>query len=143
MSITDFDAQYAGYGIPSGVTQDSGAVAVTTTPKTITLTVPLLGDGVTQPTVFRGKVVVSVNAVNGSLVLGQIDISTSDGTHTACADSISAAVAATAGRGGVFVRDIFIDRVDSTTIKTLVVVIATSGSNVYTAEVRFVFEGQN
>lgn len=141
MSITDFDSQYAGYGIPSGITQDSGAVSVTTTPKTITLTVPTLADG-TQPTVIRGKVVISINAA-GTAVLGQIDISSSDGTHTVCHDSIPAAVAATGGRGGVFVRDIFIDRVDTTTIKTLVVVIATSTSNVYTAEVRFLYDGQN
>jgi hypothetical protein len=143
MSLPDFDSQYGGYGIPSGITQDSGAVAVTTTPKTITLTVPLLGDGVTQPTVIRGQVVISINSANASMVLGQIDISSSDGTHTVCLDSIPAAVAATAGRGGVFNRSVFIDRVDTTTIKTIVVVIATTASNVYTAEVRFLFDGQN
>ena len=142
MSITDFDGQYAGYGIPSGVTQDSGATAVTTTPKTIALTVPALADG-TVPTVIRGQVVISINTANASMVLGQIDISSSDGTHTVCLDSIPAAIAATAGRGGVFIRDVFIDRVDTTVMKTLVVVIATTGSNIYTGEVRWLFEGQS
>lgn len=140
MSISDFDAQYPGYGIPSlpGGTLDSGAVAVTTTPKVITLTVPTLADG-TQPTVIRGKLVISINTA-GTAVLGQIDVSSSDGTHTICVGSIPAAVAATGGRGGVFVMDIFIDRVDTTTIKTIVVTIATTTSNVYTAQCRFLGE---
>jgi hypothetical protein len=138
MSISDFDSQYAGYGIPSIPAIDSGALATTTTPKTISLTVPALADG-TQPTVIRGKVVISINTP-GTAVLGQIDVSTSDGTHTVCAGSIVAAVAATGGRGGVFALDVFIDRVDTTTIQTIVVVIATSTSNVYTAEVRFLGE---
>lgn len=142
MSISDFDSQYAGYGIPSlpGGTLDSGAVAVvTTTPQTTTLTVPTLADG-TQPTVIRGKLVISINAANGSMVLGQIDVSSSDGTKTVCLGSIPAAVAATAGRGGVFVMDIFIDRVDTTTIKTIVVVVATSGTSTYTLHTRFLGE---
>ncbi len=139
MAITDFDAQYPGYGIPSLPIQDSGAVASTTTPKTITLTIPTIAD-TTQPVCVRGKLVISVNAVNGSLVLGQIDVSSSDGTHTVCVGSIPAAVAATAGRGGVFCMDIFIDKVDTTTIKTVVVVIATTASNVYTVETRFLGE---
>jgi hypothetical protein len=138
MSISDFDSQYAGYGIPSIPAIDSGAVATTTTPKTITLTVPALADG-TQPTCIRGKVVISINTP-GTAVLGQIDVSSSDGSNTICLGSIVAAVAATGGRGGVFVMDVFIDRVDTTTIKTIVVVIATSTSNVYTAEVRFLGE---
>ena len=142
MSIKDFDGQYAGLGIPSGTTQDSGAVAVSTTPKTITLTVPVL-TGTQQPDVFRGMVVISVNTANASMVLGQIDISSSDGTSTVCIDSIPAAIAATAGRGGVFNRIVFIDRVDTTVMKTLVVVIATTGNNNYTAQVRWLFEGQN
>src|SRR5216683_7517860 len=116
MSIKDFDAQYGGLGIPSGVTQDSGAVAVSTTPKTITLTVPVL-TGTQQPDVFRGMVVISINAANASMVLGQIDISSSDGTKTVCIDSIPAAIAATAGRGGVFNRIVFIDRVDTTVMQ--------------------------
>jgi hypothetical protein len=139
VAITDFDSQYGGYGIPSLPTLDSGAVAVTTTPKTITLTVATNADG-TQPTSIRGKLVISVNTANASMVLGQIDVSSSDGTHSVCLGSIPAAVAATAGRGGVFVMDVFIDRVDTTTIKTIVVVIATTSSNVYTAEVRFLAE---
>lgn len=142
MSITDFDSQYAGYGIPSlpGGTLDSGAVAVSSaSPKTITLTVPTLADG-TQPTVIRGKLVISVNALASSTVLGQIDVSTSDGTHTICNGSIPAAVAGTSLRGGVFVMDIFIDRVDTTTIKTIVVVIAYSGGTSFTAETRFLGE---
>ena len=137
----DWMSGYAGFGIPSliGSPIDSGAVAVTTTPKTITLTVPARSDA-TQPTCFRGKVMISANTLNASAVLGQIDISSSDGTKTVCIDSIPAAVAATAGRGGVFIRDVFIDRADTTTIKTIVVVIATSANNNYTAQVLFAGE---
>ena len=140
MSISDFDSQYSGYGIPSLPTQDSGAVAVTaTTPQTTTLTVPTLADG-TQPTCIRGKLVISINKANAAMVLGQIDVSTSDGTHTTCVGSIVAAIAATAGRGGVFVMDIFIDRVDTTTITTIVVVVASSGTSTFTLETRFLGE---
>lgn len=138
--ISLFDAQYGGYGIPSNPTQDSGAVAVSTTPKTITLTIPVLSGTSTQPGCIRGKLVISCNAMNASAVLGQIDVSSSDGTNTICVGSIPAAVAATAGRGGVFVMDIFIDQVDTTTIKTIVTVIATSSNNNYTAETRFLSE---
>ena len=139
MAITDFDAQYAGYGIPSLPVQDSGAVASTTTPKTVTLTIPTNADG-TQPVCVRGKLVISINTANGSMVLGQIDVSSSDGTHTICLGSIPVSIAATAGRGGVFVMDCFIDKVDTTTIKTIVVVIATTGSNAFTVETRFLGE---
>jgi hypothetical protein len=145
MAISDFDAQYSGFGIPSpsGGPQDSGAVVVTATAsRTITLTVPVLGDG-TQPTVIRGQVAISINAANAGLVLGQIDISTSDGTKTVAIDSIPGAIAATAGRGGVFTRNVFIDRVDTTTIRTLSVVITSTGVSTYTAEVRFLYDGQN
>lgn len=132
---------YAGYGIPSliGSPIDSGSVATTTTPKTITLTVPVRSDG-TQPTCFRGQVFISVNTANAAAVLGQIDISTSDGTKTVCCDSIPGAVAATAGRGAVFTRFVFIDRVDTTTIKSVIVVIATTANNNYTAQVMFAGE---
>lgn len=139
MAISEFDAQYPGYGIPSIPAVDSGATATTTTPKTITLTVPVKADG-TQPVVIRGKLVVSINAMNGAAVLGQIDVSTSDGTATINAGSFGAAVAATAGRGGVYVMDIFIDRTTTTTIKTIVVVIATTTNNNYTAQTRFLGE---
>lgn len=137
----DWMSGYAGYGIPSliGSPIDSGAVATTTTPKTITLTVPTRSDG-TQPTCFRGKVFISVNTANAAAVLGQIDISSSDGTNTVRLDSIPAAVASTGGRGGIFIRDLFIDRVDTTTIKTIVVVIATTVNNNYTAQVMFAGE---
>jgi hypothetical protein len=73
-------------------------------------------------------------------VLGQIDVSSSDGTHTICLGSIPAAIAATGGRGGVFCMDCFIDKVDTTTIKTIVVVIATTVSSTYTVETRFLGE---
>ena len=138
MSISDFDAQYPGYGIASLPTQDSGAVASTTTPKTVTLTIPTNADG-TQPVCVRGKLVISINTP-GTIVLGQIDVSSSDGTHTICLGSIPAAIAATGGRGGVFCMDCFIDKVDTTTIKTIVVVIATTVSNTYTVETRFLGE---
>jgi hypothetical protein len=140
MSISDFDSQYSGFGIPTIPAIDSGAVAVSaTTPQTTTLTIPTLADG-TQPGCLRGKLAISINKANGSMVLGQIDVSTSDGTHTACVGSIVAAVAATAGRGGVFVMDIFIDRVDTTTITTIVIVVATSGTSTYTLACRFLGE---
>lgn len=139
MSISEFDSQYPGYGIPSVPAVDSGAVATTTTPKTITLTVPVKADG-TQPTVIRGKLVISINTMNAAAILGQIDVSTSDGTATINHGSIPGAVAATVGRGGVYVMDLFIDRVTTTTIKTIVVVIATTANNNYTAQTRFLGE---
>ena len=139
MAITDFDAQYSGYGITSLAAVDSGAVAVTTTPKTVTLTVPVRSDA-TQPVVIRGKVVISFNAMNAQAVLGQVDISSSDGTKTICLDSIPGAVAATAGRGAVYQRSIFIDRVDTTTIKTIVIVATTTANNNYTMQARFLGE---
>jgi hypothetical protein len=145
MSITDFDAQYGGFGtpsispfMPSGSTLDSGATAVTTTPKVITLTVPTVGGN--QPTVKRGKLVISCYSMNGAAVLGQIDVTSSDGTHTINHGSIPAAVAATAGRGGVYVMDLFIDGNDTTTIATVAITIATSSNNNYTARCRFLGE---
>jgi len=139
MAVADFDQQYAGYGIPSIGPVDSGVVASTTTPKTVTLTVPANADA-TQPTVKRGKLVIVISGANGAMVLGQIDVSVSDGTTTICVGSIPAAVAATAGRGGTFVMDIFSALVDITTIKTIVVVIATTASNVYNVQTRFLGE---
>lgn len=141
MSVQDSTKLYPGMGIPSN-TVDSGAVVVSTTPKTITVTVPALADS-TQPSVGHGQVAIALTAMNGAAVLGQIDISASDGTNTECIDSIPAAVAATAGRGGTFIRRVFSALVNITTIKSIIVVIATSANNNYTAEVVFNCGGQN
>lgn len=150
MSLSDFDQQYAGYGIPSVNPQtmsalDSGVVAVSTTPHSTTLTVAANADG-TQPTVVRGKLVVSMFNLNASAVVGQVDVWVGDNTSPSAVleyvASIPASSSATAGQGATFVMDIFIPRLtgNAGTIKTIVIRTTTTGNNNYSKQCRFLGE---
>jgi hypothetical protein len=78
--------------------------------------------------------------MNVAAVLGQVDVTSSDGTHTVNHGGFPAPVAAVAGRGAVYTMDLFIDGSDTTTIATIAITIATSANNNYTARCRFMGE---
>ena len=133
------DRLYPGMGIANqGSPQDSGVVAKTASPATVAVTVPANADA-TQPTIDHGQYEVSITAVNGSAVLGAIDIYASDGTNTEYLATIPASSGAVAGQGGTWYGSIFSALVNITTIKTLTARIVSTTSNVLSMALRFNF----
>lgn len=141
MPITNLDNLYAGRGIRNqGSPLDSGAVAKSTSPATLTVTVPANADG-TQPTIDHGQAALALTALNASAVLGECDLYASDGTNTEFVGEVAApsgaAGSGTAGQGATFLIDIFSSLVNITTIKTLTARFVTTANNSLTGELRF------
>lgn len=140
MAIGNFDRLYTGMGIQNtGSPQDSGAVAKTASPGSVSVTVPALADG-TQPTVDHGWVCVAVTAMNASAVIGALTISAGDGTNTEYVGAVPIAIAApTAGQGATYIIPIFSSLVNITTIKTVTASLVVTTNTNFTMELRFCY----
>jgi len=124
-----FAGQYTGLGImQGGGPNDSGVVAKSASPATVSIT--FATDGGTQLTIQRGKWMVGVTAVNGSGVLGAIDIYATDGTNTEYLALVPASSSATAGQGATFMGEFFSALINITNIVTVTARMVTTTSNV-------------
>jgi hypothetical protein len=135
VSINQFDGQYSGLGAFSGFV-DSGAAVQSTTPATLTVTLPL--DAGIQPTFIRGKLLLVLYSMNVAATVGQVDFFVGDAGAPVneYVMSIPAPVSATAGRGASYVVEFFISGNNAALIKTVNAVIATGTNNNYTADLR-------
>jgi hypothetical protein len=132
MAITDFAAGYPGLGQPS-YTADSGATAVTTTPKSLTATFAASADpSATQPQITRIKGVLVMYTM-GTAVGGQIDFTMTDGTHVCHIGSVPVPVSADANPVQVEFEAFDSGLTTLTNIVTVTAIIATTTSNVYSA----------
>lgn len=140
MSIGNFDKLYTGMGIQNqGSPQDSGAIVKSSSPGTVTVTVPANADG-TQPTVDHGWALVTATALNGSAVLGATSLYASDGSATEYVGAVPIPIASpTAGQGACFMVPIFSSLVNITTIKTLTASQVTTSNTNWTLELRFCY----
>jgi hypothetical protein len=137
MPETNFDNIYSGRGIRNQSSpQDSGAVAKTSSPATLTVTVPANSDG-TQPTVDHGQVMLSLTSLNASAVFAGGDVYASDGSKTEYLGTFPPTIGGVAGQGATFVMEVFSALVNITNIVTLTVSITSTGNNNLTAELRF------
>ena len=137
MAIANADALYDGMGIRNtGSPQDSGAVAKSSSPATVTVTVPALADG-TQPTVDHGVAVIAFTGLNASAVIGALDLYASDGSTTEFLGCVPASSTATAGQGATFYVPVFSTLANITKITTLTAHVVTSGNNNMTMQMRF------
>ena len=136
MSMSQFDGQYPGMGAFSGFL-DTGAVVKSATPSTFTATLAL--DNGIQPAYIRGKAYLNLYSLNASAVIGQVDFTVIDDAGspiTESVDSIPASVVGTAGQGASYVTEFFISGNNAAKIKSVVAVVATTGNNNYTGDLR-------
>ncbi len=137
MPAANFDNLYTGRGIRNqGSPQDSGVVAKTTSPATVSVTIPANADG-TQPTVDHGHAMLSVTAVNASAVLAGADLYASDGTNTEYLGTFAPSLGAVAGEGETVVMEVFSALVNITNIVTLSCALTSSANNNLSMELRF------
>jgi hypothetical protein len=121
-----------------GSPQDSGAIAKTASPATVSVTVPANADA-TQPVVDHGTVALSLTALGGTVVLGEVDLYASDGTNTEYLGTIAGSSSAVGGQGATLYQQVFSALVNITTIKTLTARLVTTTANVVTMDLRFNF----
>lgn len=140
MAISNFDKLYTGMGIQNqGSPQDSGAIAKSASPGTVSVTVPANADA-TQPTVDHGWVCIAITGMNASAVLGAATIYASDGTNTEYLGAVPLPIAApAAGQGATFIVPIFSALVNITNIVTLTVSLVVTTNTNYTIELRFCY----
>lgn len=133
--MNQFDGQYTSLGAFSGFV-DSGAAVQSTTPATLTVTLPL--DAGIQPTFIRGKLYLNCYAMNAAATMGQVDFYVGDAGAPVneYIYSMPAPVSAVAGRGCSYVVEFFISGNNAVLIKTISAVIATGTNNNYTADLR-------
>lgn len=133
-AVADFDGQYWGLGIKQ-VVVDSGLVVKSATPATVALTVATVGG--TQPTVQRGKYVAMFSALNGSAVLGTLEVTAGDGSNTEYLDWKGVNNSQTAGQGATLIGELFSAFVNITNIVTVTIRMNTTGNNNYSMQGRF------
>jgi hypothetical protein len=138
MAETFVDRLYPGMGIANqGSPQDTGAVAKTSTPNTVVITIPANADA-TQPTIDHGQLEILISGLNAATVIAGIEVVASDGTLSEYLANIPATGTATAGQGLTYYLPLFSALVNITNIVTLTVRVVSSGStNSYTLQARF------
>ena len=139
MPIAASDRLYAGMGIQAqGSPLDSGAIAKTASPATVSVTVPANADG-TQPKIDHGTVCMAVTAVNAAALLGACDFYASDGTNTEFLWTAGAPGTGVAGQGETIYDQVYSALVNITTIKTLSAKLISTTNNNLTMDLRFNF----